>query len=106
MLRATLIAIALLTACGNKSKTGDTPPTTNGSGSANGGGATASDPCIKTGCSGTICAEPGNDQMSTCEWKDEYACYKTATCGRGADGKCGWVQDDAFKACLANPPKP
>ena len=61
--------------------------------------------CIKTGCSGTVCAEPGNDTMTTCEFKPEYACYQSATCERQADGKCGWTQNDALTSCLANPPK-
>ena len=58
--------------------------------------------CIKTGCSGTVCAE--QDVITTCEYKPEYACYKTATCERQADGKCGWTQTAELTACLANPP--
>jgi eight-cysteine-cluster-containing protein len=60
--------------------------------------------CLKTGCSGTICAEPGNDVMTTCEYKAEYACYQTASCVRQADGNCGWTQTPELQACLANPP--
>lgn len=96
MLRTLAIA-TLLAACGSKSKPADTPT---GSGSAPAGNA-----CIKTGCSGTVCAEPGNDTMTTCELKPEYACYQSATCERQADGKCGWTQTDALTSCLANPPK-
>jgi hypothetical protein len=40
---------------------------------------------------------------STCEWLPEYACYKTATCEKQADGKCGWTQTPTLTACLANP---
>jgi hypothetical protein len=97
MLRALVITLALA-ACGSKSKPA---PATNGSAPAPVGG-----DCIKTGCSGIICAEPGNDQMTTCEFKPEYACYQKAACERQADGKCGWTQNDQLKSCLANPPAP
>jgi hypothetical protein len=56
--------------------------------------------CVKTGCSGQICAD--QDMFSTCEWRDEYACYQTATCERQANGQCGWTQTPALTSCLAN----
>jgi hypothetical protein len=60
--------------------------------------------CIKTGCSSTICAEPGNEQVTTCEFRPEYACYQNATCERQADGKCAWTETPELTACLASPP--
>lgn len=57
--------------------------------------------CKKTGCSGQICAD--QDMVSTCEWRDEYACYQSAACERQANGNCGWTQTPALTACLANP---
>jgi hypothetical protein len=60
--------------------------------------------CIKTGCSGTECTEPGKDMMTTCEFKAEYGCYQQATCERQANGACGWTQTAELTACLANPP--
>jgi len=60
--------------------------------------------CVKTGCSGTICAEPGKEVITTCEYRPEYACYKTAACERQASGSCGWTQTAELTACLANPP--
>ena len=90
---------ACLISCGGKSSPAPTPT---GSGS---GAPVASGECIKTGCSGTICAEPGNDVMSTCEMKAEYACYQSATCARQGDGACGWTQTPELAGCLANPPK-
>lgn len=60
--------------------------------------------CVTTGCSGTVCAEPGNEVMTTCEMKPEYACYKTAACERQPDGACGWTQTPALQTCLGNPP--
>lgn len=55
--------------------------------------------CVVTGCSGEICAD--SDMMSPCIWKDSFACYKSATCERGADGKCGWRATPELSACLA-----
>jgi hypothetical protein len=39
--------------------------------------------------------------ISTCEWRDEYACYQTATCERQPDGQCGWTSTPELDACLA-----
>jgi hypothetical protein len=41
---------------------------------------------------------------STCEYRAEYACYRTAVCERQSNGACGWTENAALKACLANPP--
>ena len=52
-----------------------------------------------TGCSSHVCAaEP---TVTTCEWTDAYACYRTATCERQANGACGWTQTEELTACLA-----
>jgi hypothetical protein len=61
----------------------------------------ASGTCKKTGCSGQICAD--QDMFSTCEWRDEYACYQTATCERQSTGNCGWTMTPQLTSCLANP---
>ena len=39
--------------------------------------------------------------VSTCDWKEEYACYKSATCVRQGDGACGWAASPSLDACLA-----
>lgn len=57
---------------------------------------------MATGCGGTICA--GEQMMSTCEWKPEHACYRSATCEWQASGSCGWRETAELTACLANPP--
>ena len=57
--------------------------------------------CRKTGCSGQICSD--QDVVSTCEWRNEYACYQDATCEVQADGECGWTEDDALRSCLGQP---
>jgi len=88
------LLIVLLACGGSKSKPADEtkPPV-------------AANDCIKTGCSATVCAEPGKDVMTTCEFKPEYACYSYTACERQGDGSCGWTQTPALTACLANPPK-
>lgn len=57
-------------------------------------------PCVRTGCSGQICAD--TNRISTCEFRPEYACYRTAACERGADGQCGFRQTAELAACIAS----
>ena len=108
-----LVLVALLAAC---SKKGGAPPsdepvpsdpapaTTDAPADDGADDGAAAAPCKKTGCSGIICAE--EDMVSTCEFKPEYACYRTATCERQSDGTCGWTKSAELDACLANPPPP
>lgn len=58
--------------------------------------------CKPTGCSGIVCSD--EEVMTTCEYKPEYECYKTAVCTRQDDGQCGWTKSAELDACLANPP--
>ena len=98
-MRYALFAV-LLIACGSstpKPKSDESPPI--GSQVPSPGG-----DCVKTGCSGTVCVEPGNEVVTTCEMKPEYACYQNAKCERQADGKCGWTQSPELTKCLASPP--
>lgn len=62
----------------------------------------ATDPasCQVGGCSGQLCFAPGNDLASTCEWRNEYACYRTARCERQAGGACGWTSTPELQQCL------
>ena len=60
--------------------------------------------CVKSGCSGTMCVEPGKEMASTCEFKAEYACYRTAACERQPDNACAFTPTPELTACLANPP--
>lgn len=57
--------------------------------------------CKVGGCSGQLCIEPGDSGISTCEWRPEYACYRTATCERQASGGCGWTSTPELQACLS-----
>ena len=56
-------------------------------------------PCFKTGCSGQICAD--QHIATTCEWREEYACYQDAICERQDDGQCGFRPTAELKKCLA-----
>lgn len=62
--------------------------------------------CQVAGCSSQLCvdASTSSSLVTTCEYKDSYACYKTATCTRQADGKCGWTLTPQLTSCLASPP--
>ncbi len=55
--------------------------------------------CKVTGCSGQLCSN--EDVITTCEFKEEYACYKTAECKRQEDGKCGWTPTEELVMCLS-----
>jgi hypothetical protein len=57
--------------------------------------------CFVGGCSGQICSDQ-EGVISTCEWRDEYACYQQATCERQPDGACGWTPTAELDACLGN----
>ena len=54
--------------------------------------------CKITGCSGQICSD--EEIVTTCEFKEEYTCYKTAKCEKQEDGKCGWTPSEELVACL------
>lgn len=60
--------------------------------------------CVPGGCSGQVCIEQGEEVITTCEMRPEYACYRDAACERQPDGQCGWTPTPALQQCLANPP--
>ena len=62
--------------------------------------------CARTGCSGQICAPAGESVVTTCQWSEEYACYKTARCEKQPSGQCGWTATAALDSCIkaANAP--
>jgi eight-cysteine-cluster-containing protein len=55
--------------------------------------------CRPTGCSGQVCAD--HAVVTTCEWREEYACYRLSRCERQADGGCAWSPTPELAACLA-----
>jgi hypothetical protein len=58
------------------------------------------DKCYVGGCSGQICSDE-EGAASTCIYREEYACYKKATCERQATGECGWTETPELSVCLA-----
>lgn len=56
--------------------------------------------CYIGGCSGQLCGDEP-DMMSTCEYKEEYSCYKDARCERQSSGACGWTETQELKICLS-----
>jgi hypothetical protein len=58
--------------------------------------------CARGGCSSQLCVEASQAGgiVSTCEWRDEYACYQAAPCERQADGQCGHTQTPELLSCL------
>ena len=55
--------------------------------------------CYVGGCSGQICSDQ-KDVITTCEYKEEYACYKTEKCEKQSNGQCGWTQTPVLVACI------
>jgi len=55
--------------------------------------------CYVGGCSMQLCSDRP-DMVSTCEYRESYACYKGATCERQANGACGWTETKELKTCL------
>lgn len=54
--------------------------------------------CIVTGCSGQVCAK--EEVVTTCEYKEIYSCFKSATCKIQSNGECGWTMDEELSSCL------
>ncbi len=59
--------------------------------------------CTIAGCSSQLCVNEEVGPISTtCEWKEEYSCYRTsdARCEKQDSGDCGWTQTPELLACL------
>jgi hypothetical protein len=54
--------------------------------------------CQVTGCSGQICSD--KEVVTTCEYREEYACYQRAVCERQPTGECGWTPSVELTMCL------
>jgi eight-cysteine-cluster-containing protein len=87
-------------ACKGPSKT--ETPQVGGHTSAESSAGFTGEGCMRSGCSGHLCVPAGDAVMSTCIWKDEYACYKSARCEKQTDGKCGWTESNELKSCLGS----
>jgi len=55
--------------------------------------------CFIGGCSGQICSN-NPDVITTCEYRDYYACYQLTSCGC-TDHKCGWKSTSEFNSCMS-----
>ena len=58
------------------------------------------DSCHVAGCSAQVCSDR-DDVVTTCEWRNVYECYQSASCERQSDGACGWTPTEELNACLA-----
>jgi len=56
--------------------------------------------CVRAGCSDHLCVAEGAPVMSTCEWRDVYACYQQAACERQENGQCGFTPTHELVECL------
>lgn len=60
--------------------------------------------CLVAGCSSQLCvSEDMGDIATTCEYLEEYACYRQAKCEVQNNGECGWTVDEELNACLNGP---
>ncbi|OIO21370.1 hypothetical protein AUJ17_03535 [Candidatus Micrarchaeota archaeon CG1_02_47_40] len=60
--------------------------------------------CATGGCSGQLCLPKGEASgiITTCEFRQEYACYQNlGECGCNS-GKCAWKESAVLDSCLAN----
>ncbi len=57
--------------------------------------------CFIGGCSSQICSDQV-DMASTCEWREEYACYQKSICERQPTRECGWRKTPELMSCLVN----
>jgi len=57
--------------------------------------------CLAGGCSGQLCIprDEADSVVSTCEWRDEYACYREDDC-ICKNSKCQWEGNEAFSECI------
>lgn len=56
--------------------------------------------CFVGGCSSQVCSDRAN-VVTTCDYRPQYACYRTAKCERQTNGQCGWTMTTALQQCLA-----
>lgn len=55
--------------------------------------------CFIGGCSSQVCSDK-EGVITTCDYRPEYACFKTARCERQTNGACGWTMTPELAACL------
>ena len=57
--------------------------------------------CAVGGCSSQVCTtkEKAEDLVTTCEWREKYACVKLTNCGF-YNGECQWEETIEYLECL------
>ncbi len=55
--------------------------------------------CKIGGCSGQLCIPKDESGITTCEWKEEYACYKLTEC-KCINHSCSWKSTPEFEQCM------
>lgn len=62
---------------------------------------TSDSDCGIGGCSGQVCtaASEAAGLITTCEYREEYGCYKLTSCGC-VNGRCAWRESAEFKGCV------
>lgn len=56
--------------------------------------------CVKSGCSGEVCVEEGDDVTTTCIYLKWYPCLSLTRCERQVSGQCGWTENKTYLNCL------
>ncbi len=57
--------------------------------------------CVIGGCSSQLCVDADDGEVvSTCEYREEYACYQSAQCKRQPSGQCGWTETAELFQCI------
>jgi hypothetical protein len=58
--------------------------------------------CARAGCSSQLCvdAKTADQIVTTCEYREEYGCYRAASCEVQDDGKCGFTVTPELAACV------
>jgi hypothetical protein len=87
-----VVGLLLATACAEQGDDGDVTRPDDGEITLDG--------CKVAGCNSELCIEATDEVYTTCEWREEYACYQAATCERQSSGVCNWTQTPQLLACL------
>jgi hypothetical protein len=60
--------------------------------------------CMTAGCSGQLCVDASfnlDGMITTCQWREEYACYQAARCEVQENGHCGFTWTSELENCLS-----
>ncbi len=61
----------------------------------------AGEGCKISGCNGEICLNTSDElAVSTCIYKEYFACYKSAKCEKQSSGNCDWTETKTLKECI------